>query len=441
MNVPNLKRNITFTTAFTTIVGSVIASGIFFKPTAVFSVTSSPVVGIAVWILGGVIALLGGLTIAELGSLFPQTGGLLVYLENAYGKTVGFLVGWIQCMIYMPATLAALAIIFATQLIELFHLQEAWKLPIACLTLTFVTLVNILGNKYSSAIQNWFTILKFIPFVIILIAGLFYTPEVAPPVAVETTSSPLVFQLGGGLLATLFAFDGWLNVTNLAGEIEHPEKNVPRSIILGITVITAVYVIVNIAYLNVATPQELAATPTPAAFVATRLFPGIGSKLITIGILISVFGGINGYTMSAMRVPYVMAKRNWLPFERQLTYVHEKSRIPIWCGLFVLLVSLILVSFGSYDQLADLIVVMVWSCILLAFFAVFLFRKTMPDTPRPYKVPLYPLVPLLAIIGGLFVIITTLMTQPWNVLLGVGITLSGLPIYWYKQKQVDSEEV
>ncbi|MGY3779023.1 APC family permease [Isobaculum melis] len=435
MSKSHLRKDVSGLTALTMVIGTVIGAGVFFKPTAVFGAAGAPGLGLLAWILGGMIAIAGGLTIAEIGTIYPETGGLMVYLEKIYGKFIGFLVGWAQFIVYFPANIAALSIIFATQAISLLGMSDQWLIPIALLIATIVMGLNFLGTKYGGAVQTVSTILKLVPLAVIIIGG-FLSDHASSvrllPLSVE--SHPVVTGLGSALVATIFAYDGWMNVGALAGEMKSPEKVLPKVIVGGLSVVISVYVMINVAYLFAMSAPELSQTATPASDVAQILFSGLGGKLVTIGILISVFGGINGYTMAGIRIPYAMGLNGLLPFSSWFTKLGEKSKMPVNGGLIMLGISLMMICSGQFNQLTDMLIFVIWLFNILAFIGVFILRKTKPDMKRAYHVPLYPVVPLVAVLGGCYIVLNTLWTQPLNALLGVCLTLLGVPIYFWAKK-------
>lgn len=435
MEKTELKKSVSGLTALTVLVGTVIGAGIFFKPTAVYSASGAPGVGLLAWFVAGIITITGGLTVAEIGTIYSESGGLMLYMEKVYGKIWGFLAGWAQMIVYFPANFAALAIIFATQVINLFGLSDQLIIPIAIGTALFIALMNFMGTKHGSRIQNVATFLKLIPLFIIIIAGLLY------PGGGQQSLMPFVSEdhsfltaLSSALVATLFAYDGWMNVGTLAGEMKNPGKTLPRVIVGGLSIVMAVYLAINVAYLFVVDSATLAGTATPAAAVASKLFPGIGGKLITVGILISVFGAMNGYFISAMRIPYVLAKRGLLPFADWFGVLHPKTYVPMNGGIMIVSISVVMMLSGSFNQLTDLIVFVIWIFSTMTFLAVIILRKRKPAIERSYKVPLYPFIPLVAIAGGLFILMSTLLTQPFNALLGIVLTLLGVPVFLYTQK-------
>ena len=437
-----LKREISGLTAFTVVVGTVIGAGVFFKPTAVYSAAGSASTGLLAWLVGGIIALAGGLTVAEIGTLIPETGGITIFIERMYGKPMGFLVGWAQMIVYFPGNIAALVIIFATQAINLLGLDKSLVIPIAIVTVCLLTLINGLGNRATGALQNVATAMKLIPLSVLIIAGLFFNPH---PIKVElwpqiSESTSFLTSFGTSLMATLFAYDGWMNISALAGELKNPRRDLPRAIIGGLSLVTSVYLLINLAYLQVMSAGDLGATVTPAADVAALLFPGFGGKFVTIGILVSVFGGTNGYMMSAWRVPYSLGVSQSLPFSTWFARLNSKTKMPVNSGLFILLISLGMILTGTFDQLTDLSIFVIWIFNTLTFLGIFKLRRESKGEVDSYRVPLYPFIPLVAIIGGTFILLTTLLTQTSNALLGIFLTLLGLPLFFYHQRHQGKQQ-
>lgn len=436
MSQTQLKKEIGFFAALTTVIGTVIGAGVFFKPTALYSVTGTASLGLLAWVIGGILTVCAGLTAAELSAAIPETGGMMAYLKRTYGNLTAFLLGWAQTVIYFPANIAALAIIFGTQAVSLFGLNanehKMMIIGIAVVTATFVTLMNFLGAKAAGGIQTVSTICKLLPLALLIIFGLFHKGDVTLqlfPIEAGPGKS-FISTLGSGLLATMFAYDGWIHVGNIAGEMKNPKKDLPKAIVIGLSTVMIVYLLINIAFLMVMSATALAGTDTPASEVATILFGAMGGKLVTIGILISVFGSINGYIMTGMRIPYAMALENKLPFSKWLATLSNNSRIPYNSGLFILCVSIIMMVIGGFNTLTDMLVFVIWIFYTMTFVAVFILRKREPDLERPYKVPLYPIIPIISIIGGSFIVINTLFTQTLLALCGIGLTALGLPIYF-----------
>lgn len=429
-----LKKELSFFTALTVVMGTVIGSGVFFKPEAVYQATGTAGLGLAAWILGGLVTICGGLTTAELSAAIPETGGMVVYLRRAYGPMVSYLLGWAQTVVYFPANIAALSIIFATQAVNLTGLGAHYTIPIAIAAAVLIIITNLMGTRKAGRLQSVATVAKMVPLFVIILFGLLHQGDVQFQLLPESLApTSTISKLGTGLIATLFAYDGWINVGAIAGEMKEPKKDLPRAIIAGLTAVMAIYVLINLAYLQVMPAAALGATPTPAADVAHLIFGDAGGKLVTIGILISVFGTINGYAMTGIRVPYAMALNSELPFSSQLKKLN-RQQVPANSALLLLVIAVIMIFTGQYNQLTDLLIFVIWIFYTLVFVAVFILRKKEPNLVRPYKVPLYPVIPLIAIIGGCFIVLNTLLTQPVNTALGIFLTAIGLPIYFYKQK-------
>lgn len=433
-----LKREINLFGALATVMGTVIGAGVFFKTAAVTASTQSTSLTLLVWLLGGFLTICAGLTVAELATAIPETGGAVKYIEASYGKLPSFLLGWSQSLIYFPANIAALSIIFATQLINLLQLSTNYLLVIAIITAISITALNLLGTKVGTTVQSATLVIKLIPLAVIVIWGLLTpgngTVQLLPIEAGKDVS--FAQGLSSALLATLFAYDGWLGVGAMAGEMKHPEKDLPKAIILGLSFVTVVYLLINYVFLKTLPIDQIAGNLNAASDASGVIFGQIGGKIVTIGILISVYGALNGYTLTGIRIPYAMALENELPFSNQLTKLSKKFTVPYTSAIFQLVIACIMMTVGSFDLLTDMLIFVMWLFSLLIFVGVFVLRKKQPDLPRPYKVPLYPVVPLIAIVGAVFILSMTLFTQTWLAMIGIVVTLLGIPVYFYKNKHI-----
>ncbi|KAF0362011.1 APC family permease [Pediococcus acidilactici] len=424
-----LQKNIGLFAAFSTVMGTVIGAGVFFKVASVTASTQSAGLSLLAWLAGGILTICGGLTSAELAAAIPVTGGAIKYLEASYGKLTGFLMGWAQTLIYFPANIAALSIIFSTQLINLLHLSNGLLVPIAMLCGASVTGVNLLGAKYGARLQSVALIAKLIPLIVIVIWGLgSSSPVHLNLLPANSHFSQTLTGFSGGLLATLFAYDGWLGIGAIVGEMKNPKRDLPLAIGLGLTGIMVVYLVINFIFLRTLPIHELAGNLNAASVAATHLLGNLGGKLVTIGILISVYGALNGYTMTGIRVPYAMALENSLPFSRALKRLSRTS-VPYVAGLLQLVIALLMISVGSFDLLTDMLIFVMWIFNVLIFYAVIKLRRTQPELERPYRVPLYPLLPIVAILGGTFVLVMTIINQPVLAITGIIITLLGIPVF------------
>lgn len=438
-----LKKELGLAAALSTVMGTVIGAGVFFKASSVYATTGNEGLGLLAWLLGGVITLCAGLTGAELAAAIPATGGMLTYIEHTYGKVASHLLGWAQTIIYYPANVAALAIIFGTQCCNLFGLSERWVVAIGAVAALTVTFLNCLGSKVGGTVQTVSTICKLIPLALIVVFGLFQShPNTISlfPMTPHSEHGNVFQALGSGLLAAMFAYDGWISVGNIAGEMKNPEKDLPKAISLGLIGIMIVYILINIAFLMTLSMGQIAGNENAASDVAMRLFGPLGGKIVTIGILISVYGAINGYTITGMRIPYIMAVENRLPFSNVWKKLSKKSRVPVNAGILILVIAIIYMMSGKFDMLTDMLIFVIWIFYTMTFMAVIILRKREPELKRPYKVPGYPIVPIIAVLGGLFIIINTAITQFKLAALGVVITLLGL-IFYKRDHGPDLEEI
>ena len=433
-----MKKNMGVMSAISIVVGCVIGAGVFFKPYAIYQATGgAPGLGLLSWVIGGLISIFGALTFAEIAVLIPRTGGMVTYLGEVYDRRVGFLAGWMQVVIFYPAYLAGYGVKVGTELSGLLGVNIA--MPVALGIIAGVVGLNTLGSGSASKFQIVSTVCKLIPLFLITIVGFVLGRSRAPiltPVVGEGINAGSA--LGTTLLAVLFAFEGWTNVGAIAGEMKNPARDLPRAIVGGVSIIMAVYLLINIAYIRVIPASELMHIESPAAAVASRLFGSAGGTIIAIGIIISVIGAGNGFLLSGSRVAYYLAREGMLPGSEKLARLNQKlvpANAIILVGTLAALYSLI----GQFDLLTDMGTFSCWIFYTLTFFCVISMRRTHPELERKYKVPGYPVIPALAIASGAFVVFSQLFLSGSRgrlmALASVAITLVGLPVYLLVQKK------
>lgn len=427
-----LKKNLGVATAMSIVVGCVIGAGVFFKPYTIYQATGgAPGMGMLAWLIGGFASLVAALTFAEVAVLIPKTGGMVAYLGEVYGETVGFLAGWMQTVIFYPAFLAGYGVKVGSELGAIFGMRYA--LPIAMAVIIALVALNTLGSGTAGGLQVVSTICKLIPLVLLMLFGFLFgsgdQPIFTPMVAMGKNPAAV---LGSTLLAVLFAFEGWTNVGALAGEMKNPGRDLPRAIVGGVSIIMAVYFVINVAYLRVIPADQLMNLESPAAAVAMQIFGPTGGLLIKIGIIISVIGAANGFLMSGSRVVYLLASQRALPASGRLSRLN-RNQVPANSIFLVGFLACFYSLSGKFDMLTDLAVFSCWIFYTLTFACVMRLRRTKPDLPRKYKVPFYPVVPILAILSGLYVVVSQLfLSDAFASLLSMGsiaITLLGLPVY------------
>lgn len=432
MKNTSLKKNITLIEAMAIVVGMIIGSGIFLKPGIVLQSAGSPLMSILAWITGGIITLASALTIAEIAAVIPKSGGLYVYLSELYGEAFGFLLGWVQTIISYPASVAAQAIAFATYANFFIPFTNIQQKIIAVSILAFILLMNVLATKFGGIIQTVATIGKLIPISAIIIFGLIMKTNLNSSTVTNVMTKGTGF--GAAILGTLWAYDGWISVTNMAGELKNPEKNLPKVISIGVIFVIAVYAVFNIAIFNTLTTNQIISSKTPAADVANVLFGSNGGILITAGIMISVFGALNGYLMTGARIPFSMGEKKQLPFSNTIGKIHPKFNTPANSLIIESFIAIIYIMSGTFNTLTDLLVFVLWIFFTMGVCGVFLLRKRFPQEKGLYKAPFYPLTPIIGIIGGIYILVNTLIDSPKNSLVGIIITILGLPVYRFINK-------
>lgn len=432
-----LKKEIGLLEAITVVIGVVIGSGIFFKASSVFKNAGTPMLGILAWVAGGLITMASALTVAEIATAIPKTGGIFAYLKELYGEQWAFLFGWMQTLIYVPGVAAALSIVFVTQATYFIpSITGTQQKILAIFMLFFIMGINVLSTKLGSKVQLFATIGKLIPIFVIIVFGLLKGTAHSFTAPVSSASSVGVAGFGAAMLGTLWAYDGWAGVGNIAGELKNPKKDLPRSIILGLLTTIIVYILINIAIVKIMPLSSVIASKKPASDAAVILFGNGGASLIAAGIMVSIFGALNGYLMTGVRIPFAMAQDNLFPFAKFFGKVNEKFETPVNSFLFEIILACFYVLSGSFDTLTNLAVFVMWIFFIMTVAGIFILRNKHKNIERPYKVPLYPVVPLVGIIGGIYILISTLITDTSSSLYGIGITLIGLPVYYYIRKKM-----
>lgn len=436
----DMHKSVGFMQGLAIVVGMIIGSGIFLKPGVVLGEAGSTGMALIAWILGGVVTLCSALSIAEIASNIPRAGGLYTYLDALYGEKWGFLLGWVQSVISYPASVAAQGIAFATY--ASFFLPKSFGENVVAMTglalgvMLFVLVMNVLSTRCGGFIQVIATVGKLIPIVAILGIGLFsgVTPGAGGLSMVLIGEGKA--NIGAAILSTLWAYDGWIGVTNMAGEMKEPKKNLPKVISVGIVFVVAVYALFNLVLFNALPSEQLVTSPTPGADAAVALFGQAGATFLTAGIMISVFGSLNGYLMTAARVPQAMAHRKQMPFSTLLGRIHPKFGTPANALIMQVMLAAVYVMSGSFNFLTDMLMFVLWIFFTLGVIGVFILRKRGLSDRENYRVPLYPITPIIGIAGSLYILGSTVVSDPARSLIGLAVTILGFPVYfWLKKKR------
>ncbi|HWR38812.1 MAG TPA: amino acid permease [Patescibacteria group bacterium] len=437
MESQELKPQLGLLSAMSIVVGVVLGAGAFMKPPAVLAAAGDSNLALAAWILGGMFSAAGGLTLCELGAMFPRTGGVYVYLEEVFGEKTAFLYGWMITFLFGPATVGALAGYFSSVFCLIFDIPNNYVAVVSAGVLAFVTFVNSISVTAAGRVQMVATACKLIPIVLLVVFGLWKgNGQVLGMSAGTAGAAAPVFSVA--VLATLFAYDGWAQVAALGGEIKNPAKILPRAIIGGLTFLVIVYVAINVALLKVLPADQMVALGHDASTIAAqKLFGLTGGNMISVGIMIAMIGGLNGYIMTLSRVLYSMGVRGQMPGSRLWGKLDSDSNTPVCSIVFLVSISFVYNLLFDADRLSNIASFSNWIFYMLTFVAVFIARRRFADVPRPYRVPLYPLTPIVAICGALYVFYGMVSTEPLNALFSIGLTLAGLPVFWYMAGQQD----
>ena len=426
-----LRRTLGMRDLVLLIVGTVIGSGIFLVPGAVLSpVGYSVPLALAVWLAGGLVSLLGALTYGELSTMRPEAGGLYVYIRECFGTLPGFLFGWTLFFVISAGSVATLAVAFSNYLGEFFALSPLTAKLISIGMIISIGLVNVRGVRESANLQNVTTTLKVVAILAIAIALLALGKSFAlhPVHTIELHTGSLASGFGLSMISVLWAYEGWQYATFSAGETLHPQRDFPLAFLIGSVALIAIYMLANVAYVSALGPLGVASTHRVAAAAVSTVISPVAAKVVTLTILVSMFSAANSIMMTAPRVYYMMA-RDGVFFQR-LSRVHPQYGTPAFAILAAVLWTSLLAASGTFEQLLTYVVFVGWTFYALAAACVFVYRKRQPHAKRPYRVPGYPLTPILFILAAAALVINTVMTQPVRALIGLGIVLAGTPAYF-----------
>ncbi|WP_081297499.1 MULTISPECIES: APC family permease [unclassified Gilliamella] len=437
-----LRKDLGLVSALSLVVGMVLGAGAFMKPPAVLAVAGDYNYALLAWIIGGIFSICGGLTLCELGVMFPKTGGMLVYLEKIYGPKIAHLYGWMITVLFAPSLVGALVGYFSSVFCLLFNIDDNYRMAVSAGVLGFIAFINAIGVKQAGYLQTLATVCKLIPILLLAVFGLWKGNGQVALFGASGQGIETFAPFAVAILATLFAYDGWAQVASVAGEIHNPAKVLPKAIILGIIFLVIVYACINIALFKIFPVQEMVTLGHDASAVASqRMFGHLGGNLVAVGIMVSILGGINGYIMTLSRTIFSMAERGTIIGARYLSTLDEDSRSPV-NAISVLVVFAFLYSILlDADRLSEISMFSIWVFYLLTFIGVIIARKKYADIPRSYKVIAYPIVPIMAIIGAIYVIYGMLVYQTFNGIASIVLTLLGLPLYYYYHSKNKSREL
>lgn len=433
-----LVRAIGLKSAILFVVGSVIGSGIFLTTGVMAETIPSAGLLLLAWVLGGVLAICGGLTYSEMGAMFPRSGGVYVFLKEAYGPLPAFLYGWAALTVVISGGIAAVAVGFAEYVSYFVPLSGGAKQVVAAASIVTLGAINYRGVRGGNAVNVVLTAAKVggltaIP--LMAIAAARVTPEFAPLVPAEVARP--IASFGVAMIAVLWTYEAWYFVTYAAGEIKDPQRNVPRALVGGILLLTTIYVVVNVAYFFALTIDEMRGVQRIAERAATALVGQGGGTFVALTVVLSTFGCNAAAILAGSRLLYAMADDGvFLPAASR---VHERYRTPHLAIVALTVWSAILALSGTYEQLFTYVMFASILFSVAAGLALFRLRQTMPERARPYRTWGYPVVPAIFVAGSTAFVINTLFEKPVESLAGLGLLLLGLPAYWYWVTRISSK--
>ena len=408
------------------VVGGIIGGGIFLNPGIAAQRTDSGLTLLLMWVGAGVLTLIGALCYAELGARRPHAGGTYVYLREAFGPLAGFLFGWTMLLVIYSGSSAAVATIFASYACALFGLSSAWALPLTVGGLVFVVGLNLFGLRLGAQIQNLFALLKLLAVAALVICGLFLAGTGHTQVLAADPARGGVGFIGAAL-PVLFAYSGFTYLNNLAGEVRDPQRTLPRALLLGMLLVIAAYALVNVAYLAVLGHAGLAASHAPAADVMQQVFGPLGAKLIALGVAISALGFCNITLVAGARVLQVMGEDEL--FFRSVAQLHPRYHTPNTALLLLSGWAIVLALSINYGQLLDYATFGDWLACAIGVATLFWYRRHGSESTS-FRVPGYPLLPLLFLVTIALVLVATLRDSPRSTGIVLLVMAAGVPVYF-----------
>ncbi len=422
-----LKRTLGTTDLTLLVIGNVIGSGIFLVPSEVLRMSGGNVTTASlVWLVGGVLSLLGALSYGELGSMENSSGGLYGYIRDGFGRFPAFLYGWTLFFVIGSGTIATLAVAAANYMGQFAELTPIMKKVIAVSLLVIMATINVRGTRGSASVQNVATAIKV--GAILLMAVLLFAlgNGSAAPVTPATTTS--LSGVGLAMISVLWAYEGWQYVTFADGETVNPQRSLPRAIALGTSILVAIYLVANLAYLYALGPDRMAGSERVAGEAMAAVLGDRAGQAIALAIIISMYSAAHATVITAPRVFYSMAQDGI--FFKQLAEVHPRFGTPAIAIIATCTWAAVLAMTGTFNQLLTYVVFVGWIFYALGAAAVIALRIKRPNAARPFKVPGYPVTPALFVLAAAAIVLNTMIDKPGQSAIGLGMVLLGAPAYY-----------
>ena len=433
--VTELRRTLGLTDLTFIAIGTVIGSGIFLVPGVVLRETGTQTgPALLVWVAAGILSYLGALTYAEMGAMKPDAGGLYTYIRDAFGPLPAFLYGWTSFFVIASGSIATLAVAFSGYFSEFVPVGGTGAKLISLAVIVAIAAINVRGTRNSATMQNWTTGAKVLGLLVLSIGmiALGPTPTVSSIASRDawpaSITGTLLAGIGAAMIGVLWAYEGWQYVTFSAGETRNPQRTFPRAISLATAALVVLYVLANLGYIAALGPQAVAASDRIAADAGISVFGPIAGRIVGLLILISIFSAANGIMLTAPRMYFAMARDG--VFFKRLAIVHPKLGTPAFAIIAIAVWAGALASTGTFEQLLTYVVFTGWIFYGLGALSVFVYRRREPDAPRPFRVPGYPLTPVLFVASAAALVLNTLVTQPARAAAGVIAVMIGTPAFY-----------
>ncbi|MDQ6700389.1 MAG: amino acid permease [Acidobacteriota bacterium] len=421
-----LPRRLTLLDAASVLIGSVIGGGIFLVPSVIARHLPSAQVVLLVWLVAGLVSFFGALAFAELGAMMPATGGQYVFLREAYGPLCAFLCAWTLFLVTMAAQISSLAIGFSIYAAQLISLTPTWSKALSVALIVLLSAINYRATQGGAFVQKLFLFLKLAGIAVLIAAA--FSAKGAIFTGPANFSEITAGGLGLATVACLLAYDGWNIVSFIAGEVERPQRNLPLALGLGVAFVALVYMLANAAFLRILSISEIAATDRVGAAVATRTLGPVGATLVTVTILLSIVGSLNGTIMTPPRIYFTQA-RDRLFFAR-FGEVHPKFETPAFAIAIQAIWATLLALTGTYERLISLAVFAAWIFYALTAAGVIVLRRKRPHAPRPYRMWGYPFSTVLFVAVAVWFVVSTFVQSPGTSAWALFLILSGVPVFY-----------
>lgn len=428
-----LPRTLGLGSATAIVIGITIGSGIFRSPAGVAQKVSDPTAFLSLWVVGGVLALAGALSLAELAALFPESGGYYAYLRETWGRRTAFLFGWTQLVVLRASAIGGIALAcgqYSLRMIGVDPVTHALQAQLtAAAAILIASTANIFGARIGAAIVNLSSSAKFLAILALGGAALLLGGDAPPPAAAAAAAvAPVTIgSFGLALVSVLWAYDGFGDVSFAGGEVKNPQRTLPLAIVYGTAGVVVAYVLVNVGYLRVLSAAGVAASPLVAADTMTALVGRTGTVLVSALVALSTFGALNADFLGSTRVFFAMAEDGL--FFRAIARVHPRYQTPHVAIILTAALSLVLVFSRSFEALTDTFVIAIWPFYALCVAGLMRLRRSQPDLTRPYRVPGYPFVPLLFLVAAAGFLLNALINDTVATAATFAVILAGLPVY------------